>query len=76
MIIQVLTQDEFSDPDIYLSFTNTKPNSPGSSEFVCASQGRDTCTISSNQLLALKQMATGKDQIITLYVGIVCESVC
>lgn len=50
LVVKLLTSDEFSDPDMFISFTNEQPDSPGSSDIMCTSEGGDTCTISHERL--------------------------
>jgi len=40
------TQDSFgSDPDLFISRTNTRPSSTADSEFACVKRGTDTCVL-------------------------------
>ena len=68
LVVKLLTSDEFSDPDLFLSFSNEEPNSPGGSDIMCASQGSDTCTVSSSRL--------NEGDIRTVFVGVVCHANC
>ena len=44
LIVKVMTDDPFSDPNIFMSFSQQEPNE--NSEYKCAAAGKDTCTIS------------------------------
>ena len=37
LIIKLITDDPFSDPDLYISFSEKNPDSASNSDFVCAS---------------------------------------
>lgn len=69
LIVKLLTDDPFSDPDIYISFSNHNPDS-SSYDFYCGSEGRDTCTVSSSFIKEHLQ----SDQ--KVYIGIRCSKQC
>ena len=39
LIVQLVTSEDLSDPDVFLSFDNQRPESPGSADFMCAQEG-------------------------------------
>jgi hypothetical protein len=61
-----MTNDPFSDPNIYMSFTMDEPNDK--SEYKCAAEGKDTCTLSGAQI----QHGLGsRDKLV--YIGVYCQ---
>ena len=74
LIVKVITDDPFSDPDVFLSLTDAAPHSPGSSDFECASEGAETCTIPSSFLMDEMQR-TGKVEL-EVFIGVICKKRC
>ena len=66
LIVKVMTDDPFSDPNIYMSFTMKEPNDK--SEFKCSAAGKDTCTLSGAQL----QHGLSSDKLV--YIGVYCQN--
>ena len=66
LVLKLITEDQFSDPDLYVSTKESHPDSPGNSEIMCASEGSDLCSVPSEML------RNGG----TVYAGVVCKSFC
>jgi hypothetical protein len=47
LVIKVIPLDYASDPDVFISFTNERPDTWSNAEISCAAYGRDTCSIPS-----------------------------
>lgn len=74
LVVKVITDDNFSDPDLYMSFTNMIPHSPASSDFRCASDGAETCTIPAARLQEESKRTGGGG--VDVYLGITCKVSC
>ena len=65
LVIKVMPEGDYgADPDVYISKVNEYPSGRDSAEWVCASYGKDTCSINHNHI---------RGQEDTFYMGVTCK---